>query len=242
MTNDAEKKLPIADILKDSCSYFRDNLPAMALFSLTVYALGTAAFYSWKTMLFLPLMVAFYVLWSAFFRFYFQRKPYFLLQPIIYSMVPSTKIVVLGALLLTLLVVLPFAPLFLPISPEWMDDYAYFLQRNMQESDLVDAFLNVLVILLSPVLFYRPALAWIAALTGRSGSLSFAWGKTKGNYWEFLLLAVIVDLSSVFIYKLVLLAGGNLAISFLFLAPLTVYFNVVMAGVYNFFYQMKKGV
>ena len=236
MTDISVKKMPIAGILKGSFAYFQNNFPLMALFSLVAYALAVAAFYSWKTVLFLPLMVVVYVLWSAFFRFYFQRRPYFFLRPIMYSMVPSTKIVVLGTVIVTMLIVLPFAPLFLPVSPQWMDDYAYFLQRNMQESDIVDAVLNLIVIILSPFLFYRPALAWVAAVIGRSGSLTFAWSKTKGNYWEFLLMAVIIDLSSVLIYKLVLIAGGNLAIAFLFLAPLTVYFNIAIARIYSFFF------
>ena len=72
MTDISVKKMPIAGILKGSFAYFQNNFPLMALFSLVVYALAVAAFYSWKTVLFLPLMVVVYVLWSAFFRFYFQ--------------------------------------------------------------------------------------------------------------------------------------------------------------------------
>ena len=230
------KKMPIAIILDDSLSYFKNNLLQMTSFSLFAYFLAVVALYSWKTIWFWPFMLVVYILWSAFFRFYFKRQPYFSLRPIMYSMVPSTKILVLGVVIITILIALPFVPLFLPISPDWIDDYALFLQHNMQESDVVDAVLNLVVIILSPFLFYRPALAWIAAITGRSGSLRFAWSKTKGNYWEFLLMAIIIDLSSVLFYKLILILGGNIAVALIFLAPLTIYFNVALAKVYSFFF------
>ena len=114
--------------------------------------------------------------------------------------------------------------------------YTAFLQSNMQtDNEVLNMLVNLVMVLFSPVIFYRPMMAWISTLLGRSGSLRFAWSKTKGNYWEFLLLAVVIDLSVTFIYKAVLLLGGNVYVALLPLSILIVYFNVVVAQIWQKF-------
>lgn len=71
---------------------------------------------------------------ELFFRFYFNRRPYLEWQPIVSSMIPSTKIVVLSVLFVTILIVLPFAPLFMGFSGEFFDRYSVFCKgicRNL---------------------------------------------------------------------------------------------------------------
>jgi hypothetical protein len=111
-----------------------------------------------------------------------------------------------------------------------------FLQGDVEHSGMLIFIANVLFILVSPMLAYRPFLAWISSLIGRSGSLRFAWKKTKGNYVEFLLVAIITNLSVAFVRWLVMYLGGNDYITLLFVAPVFIYFNVLSAKIYEFFF------
>lgn len=233
----SETKLPLAEIMRNSWSYCNHNPKAVALFAGLNYLVCAAAFFEWKTFWLWLILTAMYVLWGAFFRYYFNRKPYLLLRPLFVSLVPSTKIVVLSVLLVTAFLLLPFAILFIPrLPPQFVEMYTAFLQSNMQtDNEVLNMLVNLVMVLFSPVIFYRPMMAWISTLLGRSGSLRFAWSKTKGNYWEFLLLAVVIDLSVTFIYKAVLLLGGNVYVALLPLSILIVYFNVVVAQIWQKF-------
>ncbi len=233
----SETKLPLAEIMRNSWSYCNHNPKAVALFAGLNYLVCAAAFFGWKTFWLWLILIAMYVLWGAFFRYYFNRKPYLLLRPLFVSLVPSTKIVVLSVLLVTAFLLLPFAILFIPrLPPQFVEMYTAFLQSNMQtDNEVLNMLVNLVMVLFSPVIFYRPMMAWISTLLGRSGSLRFAWSKTKGNYWEFLLLAVVIDLSVTFIYKAVLLLGGNVYVALLPLSILIVYFNVVVAQIWQKF-------
>jgi len=160
------------------------------------------------------------------------------------SMIPSTKILVFSVLVVSAILLLPIGLLFVPGLPaEFMNGYSVFLSQTMHESDVMDMVVNLVVIILSPYILYRPMLAWIAAILGRSGSLKFAWEKTKGNYWEFLLLAVVVDLCLAAIYNGILMLGGNVFVALLPISVLVIYFNIVLAKIYAFFFLEvnKKG-
>jgi len=104
---DTLKKLPIGGILKASWQYFCDNGKMMLVFTLINFATLVSGVYSWKTAFFWLAAAVAYVFWSYFFRFYFNRRPYLEWQPIVSSMIPSTKIVVLSVLFVTILIVLP---------------------------------------------------------------------------------------------------------------------------------------
>lgn len=233
---DTLKKLPIGSVLKESWQYFCDNGNMMLAFTLINFATLVSGVYSWKTALFWLTAAVAYVFWSYFFRFYFNRRPYLEWQPIVSSMIPSTKIVVLSVLIVTVLIVLPFVPLFMGFSGEFFDRYSVFLQRYMQESDMVDLGLSLILMLASPVVIYRPFLAWISALIGRSGSLRSAWNRTRHNYWEFLLVALIFNFGFVAVQQFFALVKAPLPVMLAVLSPIVVYFNVVMAKSYEFFF------
>lgn len=236
MENKRIKKMPVFEILRNSGDYCRQNFVVLAGFTLLNYFLLVCGIYVWKTFWLLPIVFAAYVLWSYFFRYYFKRKPYLDLSPIFYSMVPSTKIVVLSVLFMSVLVVLPFVPLFLGLSPEFNEKYAHFLQKYMQDSDWVDLGLNLIVVLFSPWLIYRPFLAWISALIGRSGKLGFAWSKSAGNYFEFLVISLAFNFGMMFLNALVDHLGLPLFAAMFLFAPLFVFLNVVLAKIYEFFF------
>ena len=230
------KKLPLNKILADAGKYCCDNSKFVIASTVIAYVTGALALFSWKTLYFWPILVLIYVLWGTFFRYYLNRRPYFDWSALFNSLVPSTKIVVLSVVVGTILIVLPIIPLFLNISPEFNEKYAYFLQGDFEREQVLVLTANLLFMMISPVIAYRPFLAWISALAGRSGSLRFAWEKTKGNYTEFLLIAVITNLSVIVVRWLIWQQGGNDYITLLFAAPLMIYFNVVAAKAYEFFF------
>lgn len=231
------QKLLLLNLLREAWKYCNQNPKAMGLFVGLNYVVCASAAWSWKTFWFWPVLVMMYVLWSALFRYYFERKPYIEIHSLFYSMIPSTKILVLSVLVVSAILLLPVGVLFIPNLPvEFLNIYSRFLNQAMHESDIMDSVVNLVVIIFSPFILYRPMLAWIAALLGRSGSLKFAWEKTKGNYWEFLLLAIIIDLSLAALYNGILALGGNVIVALLPISVLVIYFNVVLAKVYEFFF------
>lgn len=231
------KKLPLKNILIQSWDYCRLNWKMSAIFVAIAYAAGALALFSWKSFAFWPILFLIYVLWGAFFRYYMNRKPYFDWSALFNSLVPSTKIVLLSVVICSLLILLPLIPLFLNFSPEFNARYAYFLQGDLEQDEgMLVWCANFMFILLSPIIAYRPFLAWISALLGRSGALRFAWEKTKGNYAEFLLIAIITNLSVMAARFVIWNLGGDDYMTLLLVAPLVIYFNVVSAKAYEFFF------
>lgn len=234
------KKLPLLKILKGSFVYCLKNWHLSAVFSLMFYIIGALSVWSWQSWLFLPLMIVLYIVWGVFFRVYFQRKPFLNLKLLFNSLIPSTKIVLLTVVVATFLVLLPLIPLFINVSPEFNQKYTMFLQGDIEHNGIFILITNILFLLISPVIAYRPFLAWISSLIGRSGSLRQAWEKTQGNYFEFLVISIWTDcMLSVARWGIIEL-GGNDYITMIIVAPVMVYFNVVSAMAYEFFFLDKE--
>ncbi len=230
------KKLPLFKIMNEAAKYCSADVLHFLMFCIVAYLVGALALFSWKSILFWPVLLVMYVLWGGFFRYYLKRKPYFDWKSLLYSLVPSTKIVVLTVVIGTVLVLLPLVPLFLNLSPEFKAQYASFIQGDFEQNDVFMMITTILFLLVSPMIAYRPFLAWISALHGRSGSLRIAWDKTKGNYAEFLLIGIITNLAVSVVRWLILYCGGNDYITMLFLAPIVIYFNVLSVKAYEFFF------
>ncbi len=230
------KKLPLARVLGDSLEYFAKNMKSMLLFSAVNYVVLLAGFYLWKTVAFFPLLIVAYIFWSVFFRWYFERKPYFDGGIIWQSTVPSTKIIVLSLLFVSVIILLPLVPLFLGLPAEMQYKYSAFLQKYMHESDVLDMGLNLVVTLVSPYVIYRPFMAWIASLQGRSGVLHSAWKKTVGNYIPFLMMALVFNLAFILIQQVSMLLHFPEFVMLFLLSPLLIYFNIVQAKTYEFFF------
>ena len=118
----------------------------------------------------------------------------------------------------------------------FLDQYVFFLQKYMQDTPLFDIVLNLILVLIMPLVLYRPMLAWVAALMGRRGSLRIAWSKTKGNYRQFVLMALVMNIPMVLLDFVAGVSGVGEAVSLLIFSPLLVYYNLVIAQVYDFFY------
>ena len=236
MSKETYRKLPLNAILSSANNYCRSNWQKSILYIVVTYGITAIALFTWKSILFWFVLLLTYVLWGMFFRYYLGRKPYFDCKSLINSMIPSTKIVVLSVIICSILIVLPFIPLFISSSAEFNDRYSHFLQGDIENEGMLILITNFLFVLASPFIAYRPFLAWISSLSGRTGSLRMAWNKTKGNYAEFLLIAVITNLSISLIRWVIMYLGGNDYITLLFLAPIVTYFNVVAAETYRFFF------
>ena len=236
MIDNTIRKLPLSKILSATNTHCLLNIKQSILFICIAYMITALALFSWKTGFFWPILVFMYILWGMFFRFYLGRKPYFDLSAFFNSMIPSTKIVLLSVVVCSILIILPFVPLFISTSAEFNEKYFHFLQGDFESNDMLILIANVLFVLASPLIAYRPFLAWISSLNGRSGSLRMAWKKTRSNYTEFLLIAIITSLSISLIRWLIIQLGGNDYITLLFLAPVIIYFNVVAAETYRFFF------
>lgn len=84
-------------------------------------------------------------------------------------------------------------------------------------------------------------MAWISSLIGRSGSLKSAFARTKGNYWRMTFLAALFELLFAGLE-----AGGQALgigswLSIVAGSPLVIYFNVVLAETYDYFFLEIEG-
>lgn len=234
-----EKKLPLLKILDISFDCCLQNLKSIGWFTLInlLFLLVSVQFLGgYSSPLFLIWAIFYYIFWCYFFRFYFHRKPYLMFRKIFDSLVPSTKILVLTFAFAMLLAFLPYIPLFMGLPLDSTDKYTYFLKEYMQESKVVDWGLNFILLFVSPLIFYRPFMAWISALVGRSGLLKTAFAKTAGNYWRFVALGALFNIVFIAFETL----GASLALPswtlMIVYSPLIVYFNVVIAKIYEFFF------
>ena len=234
------KKLPVIKILRNALVDMRESAFSYVVFIAVNFLFSVAGFSivgGFKEPLFLILVLFYYAFWVYFFRFYFKLKPYFIISDTVSSFVPSVKILFIGAVFILALAFLPFVPLFLDnMSIEQKDEYLQMLQNYMQENKLVDLFLSVLFLFASPVIFYRPFMAWISSITGSGGSMRKAFAKTKGNYWRFVLLGLLLNLPFILWSQLSFyLPYMNIWVIYLPVSIFFVYYNVVIARVYKFF-------
>ena len=96
--------------------------------------------------------------------------------------------------------------------------------------------LMLLLLLVSPLILYRPFMAWISSVIGRSGLLKTAFAKTEGNYWRFVAMAAIFNAAFVVFEGLDEMFDLPAAAPMVIYAPLLVYFNTAIAKTYEFFF------
>ena len=119
------------------------------------------------------------------------------------------------------------------LPPEMIDGYTNFLREYMPELDLG---LMLLLLLVSPLILYRPFMAWISSVIGRSGLLKTAFAKTEGNYWRFVAMAAVFNAVFVVFEGLDEMFDLPDAALMVVYAPLLVYFNAAIARTYEFFF------
>lgn len=240
MANEEQlKKIPVMEILRDSFLFWKEKQKAMLLFSLAVMFLSGSFFVaggvseSW----FLLWLAVFYLFWFFFFRYVFERRPYLFSGEFFTSLIPSIKVFFLVLLVLSVLYFIPFIPLFMEVPIEVKDNYTAFLQRYMQDSSVVDIVLYAVLFLASPLFFFRPLLAWIAAITGRSWAISTAWNKTRGNYGAMLALMLVLALPPLAVFCVFGYLLWPLWLAAIILSPLFVFGGIVFSRVYKLLYS-----
>lgn len=230
MADDNTKKLPVAHILASSFHYFNSKPLTMLVFTVLNYITVIIGVHTWRTPAFFVLLVFAYILWSYFFRFYFNKKPYLQFKSMGSSLAPSTKILFLSFAVMTILILLPFALPFLGFG-----DTDYYL-RLLNDKQTLDTVMGVVSIFLAPFLFFRPFFAWIGSILGRNGTLRYAMNRSKGNYWQIVALLLILNIPFVIIEQICKAFDFPNYLLFLLLSPLIVYANLVIARSYEFFF------
>jgi len=94
----------------------------------------------------------------------------------------------------------------------------------------------VIVIVVSPFIFYRPMMAWLSSVLGRSSQFRTAFARTRGNYWNMVAIGTVFNLT----LALLGFTGREIGVGSWLLtivgSPLVIYFNVLLAKIYEHFF------
>ena len=234
-------------ILIEAMFYIKSNW----LFCLSVFVANWAYILLFKMLpggisnpLSIVCLIVYYVCWCAFYRYYYQLRPYFFVKAITGSLKPSTKAAVLLFLSMILIVFLPMIPLLLGYNDVYLDIYERYVHifESLAEAEKGGNFSSeiyicyAIVALISPPLICRPYMAWISSLQRQNASFKLAGDKMRGNYWALVLLSVILlfaEAVATQIDKMYQLHGW---LDYSLNSVLFVYMNIVFAKLYDFFY------
>lgn len=245
---EAKRELSIDFVIAQVISYLKQKPDEFALASIVNFAfLGMFSIFV-KTIsgsLFLPWVCAYYAFWFAFFRFYYNKKPYLMTKQIFGTLVPSTKILFIVFSLTLMVILLPFLPLFIGYNEE----YAFFIDKYMSSIQTIGQngadgtknilpviILHIILLFLSPIIIIRPMFAWVSSLIGRSGSIRNAFNNTHGNYFNFLLLSLIFEFPISMLELIFEKYQLNEMVMWLIIAPFIVLGNVAIAKAYDYFF------
>lgn len=242
MINDEQKILPVRQVLKQAYEYMLENEKAIHPIWFVHIVLCAAINLiegGFSNPLSLIWSVAYYIFWCVFFRMYYQKKPYLSFKKIGASVLPSTKMFFMTFSLILLLVLLPYIPLLMGFHNRYLALFEkYMANIEAPQMSLYDtAVFSLIFLVISPIVFCRPYLAWISSLQGCSGSIKKVFKKTKGNDMQFVYLMFLLNLPCFAVYGLDTLLGCFGWFSVIFYSIYLLYFNIVFAKVYDFFYQ-----
>ena len=238
------KTLPLKKLFRESFSHICANRRSAVLFSVAHIVLLAAGFElidGWHDLVFLPWLVVYYLYWCFFFRFYFGKKPYLATKKLIGTVVPSVKILALSFFVLTALLLLPLLPVLFGADADWSVDYSGYLQKYMEDGRLVDGITLFVFLLVSPFIYFRPMMAWIGSLLGRSGAFKTAFARTKGNYWRMFFLLAVFELALAVFGAAGQVLGAGKWLFIIFGSPLMVFLNLILAKTYDYFFLEIDG-
>ena len=241
MAETENKILPVIGILKQSYAYFLANEKKIHPLWLVHFVLCVSMNLTpngFANPLSLLWSVAYYIFWCVFFRVYYEKKPYFSVSKVCASAVPSTKMIFMTFGVILLFVLLPYIPLMMGFRNQYLimfERYMAALQAP-QMSLFNVAIFSMVFLSISPIIFCRPYLAWISALQGYSGSIKKVFKKTKGNDMAFVYLMLLLNLPCFIVYGVDTMLGCHGWFSTGFYSIYLIYFNIVFAKVYDWFY------
>lgn len=189
-------------------------------------------------------VIFYYIFWCAFYRYYYQLRPYIFSRAVLGSLSPSTKALFIMFLVMVTIVMLPMIPLFLGYDDLYLDYYEKYVQvfEGMSSASSVQISLRELFIgyailaLLAPILICKPYMAWISSLRRRSASFAQAREKMRGNYVQLVIISALLlypEAVGTYIDRLFYL---NDWLSYVVMSIVFVYTNIVFAKMYDHFY------
>lgn len=189
------------------------------------------------TWLFLLWILGYYLFHFIFFRWLFQRKPYFLTRKFFNTLLPAVKVMFMVLLGLTLLAYLPYFPLLFGGTSETLKHFiTLFIGDFMGESYAYDFMISLVLLLLSPIIWYRPLLGWIASVIGRSGSFRNIFKHTDGYYSLFLKVMACFYVVLTALWGIDASLGLNGVLYSLSFAPLVIIFDLFIAKTYEWLF------
>ncbi len=191
--------------------------------------------------LFIVWILTYYVFWCFFYRYYYRLEPYFLSKAIFGSLTPSTKALFLLALCGFGVALLPMVPLFLGFDDVYMDIYENYLQPASQKdigqlSGITLVIVYGVLTLLAPPLICKPYLAWISSLRQQNASFRKVGDKTKGNYWQFVIISAVLLVPEAIASQLDIYFNLQNWLDYTVSTIIFIYTNLVFAKIYDFFY------
>lgn len=237
-----ESRFSVKSVLSDAALYLESNQKMMRMFWLANFLFLILFRFiegGFSNRISIFWLLAYYIYWCVFFRVYYDKKPYFDLRAFLGSAGPSIKIVFITLLVALLLALLPYLPLLMGFNGRYLvffEEYMAALE-NIEANILNQVVFSLILILISPLIICRPYFAWISSILGLSGSMRKAFRKTEGNYFQFILAMLFLNLPCVLVLEAdkYLQCHGWLAVSFYSIFFL--YFNLVFAKMYDFFYH-----
>lgn len=202
------------------------NFVFLAVLSLGLGGVGTLWSLLWG--------VGYYMFYFVFFRWYFKRTPYLLTRKFFNTLLPALRILFMFMLGFTLLAFLPYLPLLLGVTSDMMKNaITVFIGDFMGESNIYNIIISLILLLLAPVMVYRPMLGWIASVIGRSGSLQNIFRHTAGYSLLFLKIMVAFYLLALGAWLLDSGLYAHYRAFGVLMSPVIVLFNVTAAKTYE---------
>lgn len=186
----ADRDLTFKDLRLRVNLFIAENYKVLSGFvgiNFLFFVLMTFGFGGVGSLWFLAWGLGYYLFHFFFFRWYFKRQPYLFTIKFFNTLLPALKVMFMILLGLTLLAYLPYFPLLFGGTSETLKNaITLFIGDFMGESNAYDFMISIVLLILAPIIFYRPLLAWVASVIGRSGSFRNAFKHTSGYYGLFL--------------------------------------------------------
>ena len=210
------------------------SLIAFVLINFCFFAILSLGLGGIRTVWFLLWGLGYYLFNFAFFRWYFKRPPYILTMKFFDSLLPAIKVLFMMMLGMTLLAYLPYIPLmFGRVSEAIEHAITLFIGDFMGDSNIYNLIISLILLMMSPIILYRPLMAWVSAVIGRSGSIKNVFKHTSGYYGLFLKILFVFYLIIVVVWGADRYFDLHYWLFFGILAPLSILFNLTLAKTYE---------
>ena len=232
-----KRRLKFRNLRRDLYEFALDNYKPLSVFIFLHFAffiLLCGGLGGISTLWFLPWGLGYYLLNFVFFRWYFKRTPYLLTTKFFDTLLPAAKVLCMVMLGITLLAYLPYLPLlFSGVSETLKRMITVFIGDFMDDSNIYNGIICLVFFLMAPFIFYRPLLAWVASVIGRSGFLRNAFKHTAGYYGLFLGILAIFFVPLIIAWNIDTDFALHHRLLYAVAAPMMVLFNLFLAKTYE---------